>query len=1085
MLRNPSATPCPIPPQRPQQHGRASFLSPGDDTTSNIDFTAAFGGSLRNTRPRRRQNVVATARDRNTLGFQIHEDAELLPNGARKKPALAQPAKRAIETRPTHAPAHDVSFALRDENQEECLPQVPDNSNRRFSQTQTRYAPRQADISSRLGGPRRPAIKPERPLVSLPENSSIMLTSTPVLKPPRRGTIYIPNEDTTMPSMYMGIFSPIKDINAGLVSGPEEAEMEITDIAAQMAKKRMARRSMMATSPKRAPLHLLQKNIQESATVDDRVGQGGGKENVPPGHSAAGDKIFGRHVLTSNKQPFDDELRYGNAHINDNREKKVLSLHEPPASSTGRIVEKKSSQNASIKPTWNSGPRTRTSHPIELKKTISKSNENAKAQDQVRLKKPTVPTRFVVPSVKTELLTEAYPILTEDLTAPSMYEDNWLSYQEISITQLVNNLFGASCAKSSSLEDGMLRIRLVEKYGEPGNVMLYKRLQAALLFGALSVPTDILKGAGQWSSDIGRRKAFTNLWLETYDLHCLQSALEVVVGRQCRVSPARRSSVNGAIREALQRFIDTFLIRNEDGCPEQQGTDRAAWSYQRTILRSLMLIKVLDITKTTASQLVSGCLFQSSSSHKNSVCVVKALFQQLNPSAGDPIRALSHIGYRVTHSQYPLEEYENRIQNLAVDLRDGVRLTRLVELLLYPSASRSLDYTHDPNSTTTVLLPTGESLSLTEGEADWPLSQHLKLPCIGRATKLYNVQIALSALQDVRGMAAVVQDVKAEDVVDGYREKTVKLLWGLTSKWGLGGLVDWDDVEREIKRLCRTASNNNKKNSHIDFYDALHDEEDGPVRYHMLLKSWAQAIASKNGLAVTNLTTSFADKQVFEAIVDEYEGFFVNSADAVSSMRRRPPLGERLRGLGCSEQFAGLFAGSGTTADTSRQCGHVVIFDRDFVVAALAFLCSRLLGPTKGSRAAVTIQRAWRRHWAQVLKARKCRLKMMAEGCAEAARTRRRRQVGLEDVVEPDDECEMNRDTRQRTELAKSNGEGNIPQESAPPFCPSDDQHSDNTRPGSANDDQIKIESDTTLKHDPQEAVADVDADDEDIWLCL
>ena len=34
-------------------------------------------------------------------------------------------------------------------------------------------------------------------------------------KPPRRGTIYIPPDDTTMPSMYMGIFSPVKEMGIG------------------------------------------------------------------------------------------------------------------------------------------------------------------------------------------------------------------------------------------------------------------------------------------------------------------------------------------------------------------------------------------------------------------------------------------------------------------------------------------------------------------------------------------------------------------------------------------------------------------------------------------------------------------------------------------------------------------------------------------------------------------------------------------------------------------------------------------------------------------------------------------------------
>lgn len=47
---------------------------------------------------------------------------------------------------------------------------------------------------------------------------------------------------------------------------------------------------------------------------------------------------------------------------------------------------------------------------------------------------------------------------------------------------------------------------------------------------------------------------------------------------------------------------------------------------------------------------------------------------------GDIIRHLLFMGYSVLHSQAPLDEYDFTVNNLAVDLRDGVRLCRLVDL---------------------------------------------------------------------------------------------------------------------------------------------------------------------------------------------------------------------------------------------------------------------------------------------------------------------------------------------------------------------------------------------------------------------
>lgn len=260
------------------------------------------------------------------------------------------------------------------------------------------------------------------------------------------------------------------------------------------------------------------------------------------------------------------------------------------------------------------------------------------------------------------------------------------------------------------------------------------------------------------SEDLGMKQHFLSLWLNTYDLQILQVCAEVVIGRECSGNPriscnaqANSCSIQNSISK-LSRFLEMFLIRNEDAAPsDSDKTDVGTTGVQHTLLRSLMLIKLLDSAKTSCQPLLTGCLFQASSPNKTSTAVVQALAQLLNPAAGNIIRSLNHLNYTVSHVQEPLEEYDYHITNLAVDLRDGVRLTRLVEHLL--------------------------SSQTTGEEKDWPLSAHLKFPCMSRATKLHNVQIALDALKGVS--KELVGDVKAEDIVDGFREKTVALLWRL------------------------------------------------------------------------------------------------------------------------------------------------------------------------------------------------------------------------------------------------------------------------------------------------------------------
>lgn len=1049
-----AGTPCPVGAssgvsrRRPWRDSLVSNVygrGDDEDTTANVEFTSAFGkpdaqprskpnlqSSLMGGKPRRTHgNGSGNGEKRGgnaALGFTIYDDEGEEVASPRRSidghvpgNALAMPAKRGVMAQPPQRPKNRVSFMHSSTDAEVRAPALPAEG---ASKPRPNQSQRQARRMSQAP-PRRPPVRDgcarnetqkqqQQPnLAPLPEDMDLTMPTadytTTILKPARRGTIYIPNEDTTMPSMYMGIFSPIKDLDTrAIVEAAGVPDSELTGIAAQMVRKRApARRlSVMAASPKRmgGPLQIVSRPVQESAAVEDRLGQATGKENVPPGQDRAKRWDGMEKKITVGMKP----ARRASGAVQKNLSEEHRSLaasmaglslnQEPVKHSSSRIFAPTTSSlskgagrpmpnnsGMSVKTSWNAGPKVSITQDTAATTKKSPSNKPMlpdQRQEPVVPKKPTVPSRFVVPTaiIKNEFAIplpppQTYPLVTENLPTPAMYEDNWLHHQEIAMTQLVNNLFEQSkCTPSQDpvdVDGSMLRIRLLEMYGNAENALLYKRLQAALMYGAFRATTEGLMGSAKLSCDVGKRKAFTDLWLTTYDLGCLRAALEAVVGRMCSgASPsgspttaARRKEGSGGntsdeeiqmnrVRQSLRRFIETFLIRNEDGEPDEaipsSSTAHASWSYQRTMLRSLMLIKLLDTAP------IGGCLFQSSSSYKSSLGPIQALFQMLNPSAGDPLRALGHIGYNVSHVQHPLEEYNYTIQNLAVDLRDGVRLTRLVEFLLVAS---------------------DESPVLEEGQIqDWPrrpLSQHLKFPCLGRATKIHNVQVALNALHNIQGMASLTHDITADDIVDGFREKTVKLLWGLTSKWGVGGLLDWGDVEREIKRLGH-ANRSMGVGGQISSPNILVGDEDGCSRYRRLLVLWAQVIASKRGISVSNMTTSFADGQVFEGIVDEYQEYII------SDQRRtdRKHLSERLRGLGCSDQFSGLFSPSSSSLNRTH------VFDQDFVMAALAFLCSRLLGPSRSWRAAVTIQKAWRMRCARALKARKSQLKMMAEGCA-------------------------------------------------------------------------------------------------------
>ena len=250
----------------------------------------------------------------------------------------------------------------------------------------------------------------------------------------------------------------------------------------------------------------------------------------------------------------------------------------------------------------------------------------------------------------------------------------------------------------------------------------------------------------------------------------------------------------------------------------------------------------------------------------------------------------------MSYEQHPLQEYDYRISNLAVDVRDGVRLTRIIELLLYSCIHPDPEHT-----TTTVTLPDEGGVFSFANEEQWPLSPQLKLPCTSRTVKLYNVQVALNALASTSGAGVYSHDVSAEDIVDGHREKTIALLWRLVSKWGLPGLVDWEDVRQEIGRLKRKTVSQFAYEQ-ISSETEL-DEQVGDCT--VLLKQWASLLAHLKGLRLDNLSTDFADGRIYESIVDEYQGYILGSV--VGGSTSSSTLASRLQALGCSPQFGKSF----------------------------------------------------------------------------------------------------------------------------------------------------------------------------------
>ncbi|KAF2130140.1 hypothetical protein P153DRAFT_366607 [Dothidotthia symphoricarpi CBS 119687] len=1025
-----AGTPCPAPnpsfsSNRYNDYGHpTSVYAPSyapDDTTANIEYTTELQpqATLHKAKPRRPMRAMRKSAFNPSLDIfedVAHEEeqqaavetksrsrASVMPEGARVKKStiLAHPAQKIHKA---VAPGQE--------------PQSLKPQRRRVSQM----------LMERQTGDVNATLQLQEDLLEKKE-----LRKQGPKKDPRRRTIYVPSDDTTFMTIHPG-----QSLNPAQGSGEKSPDMgfdlvtlseEDDSLVSALKKEDNIPKNPLAVPPRRGPLSSSSRSVQSVSFSSDVAGSGGGKENLPPGAEFIERKGVTTHIEINFTKPETKKpaTKAPKAHSNPSKGSDAIlqaktklegsqkrlrpqaSCEGMPAKSikaradgTAPTASSRTSSRATVKTT-----KPRTSRPARAPLSSSspfrteRSPPAAIRRRKVEQGSPTITMMHIVG--KPTAPQEKYPVLKEDLTRPELYEDNWLTYQEIAITQLLNSIFETSDQDQNTEQSPKeLRRKMLELYHEPSMPSLHKRLQASLQFGALSIPKDLLAQTLRLKDDVGLRKKFLNLWTKSYDLKALRAAAEAIVGRQittpCRLSTGSVCSDDGsrmyrAERRAIENFLDAFLIKNEDAVRVKSGTGSIAsiargdndfgspgWSWRRTAIRSLMLVLLLDKAKIT--NVVPGCLFQTTSPHKTSVEILHQLSTLILPSLGDITRPLNHLNFKVGHMQYPLQEYTYSIDNIAIELRDGIILTRLVELMLY-SPSTLVAQQED---TVTVTMPSGELLTSSfdfSQKDSWVLSQHLKFPAIGRPQKLYNAQIALSALSGVKGIPIqAVGGVRAEDIIDGHREKTLALLWSLVGKCGLASLVDWPQIVKETERFRETwytrCDNYQERDLDSEDDDATTELGEGLEYHKRLLLSWSRSIARLHGLRVTNLTTSFADPKVLEVIVDTYLPSTLTTTMETGKMG----LVAKLKAVGCSTSFISLFM--------PQHASGRSIPSKDFTLLTLSFLASRLLPLSLKHRAASIIQLAYRRRLARREIGQRVALMRIAHECAAVAQKRER-----------------------------------------------------------------------------------------------
>lgn len=172
-----------------------------------------------------------------------------------------------------------------------------------------------------------------------------------------------------------------------------------------------------------------------------------------------------------------------------------------------------------------------------------------------------------------------------------------------------------------------------------------------------------------------------------------------------------------------------------------------------------MLIHLLGIVKVQGIFLPN--LFIDPSRFKSKHVILKELSALLLPFLGDINRLLARLGHQIIRVQVALDEYHYSVKNIAIGLRDALRLTRLVVSLLSSDDPKS--WRDDSGSGEAIQNQTPGSLE-DQDTTVICLSYELRYPCLSWSSKIHNVQIALNAMRGTGGTGPLTGSQKADDI---------------------------------------------------------------------------------------------------------------------------------------------------------------------------------------------------------------------------------------------------------------------------------------------------------------------------------
>ena len=204
-------------------------------------------------------------------------------------------------------------------------------------------------------------------------------------------------------------------------------------------------------------------------------------------------------------------------------------------------------------------------------------------------------------------------------------------------------------------------------------------------------------------ADLNQRKTILELLIKSYETPWLRLGLETLFGQAIEPgmqskSPSKNrldlrpmgKSTLSRMQVTLRDFIVNRVIFDaavlakytKGKCKVPSGQFEKDYKDEmRTLILYRIMVLFFFLDQAKRENLLEQTLFRRKSTQKSSKQMLGEFCRMFLASTGDIAKQLAKVGLRVYHVQEPLDEVNFTVQNIATDLRDGIRLGRLAEIL--------------------------------------------------------------------------------------------------------------------------------------------------------------------------------------------------------------------------------------------------------------------------------------------------------------------------------------------------------------------------------------------------------------------